>query len=261
MPTDLVKLVTDEGQSVSSEGGPSSEPGAGGGLIEPDLSALKKPLEIVRQSYDDVSVNAGNSTLIWVDAVAAVESVSYQWLRNGHPLVEDEKYFIGTRKPILCVNNAMVASSGTYSCKVSISSESKTAEIKLGVNHTPFTDFLIKRYKSQAEVNQGSNKWLLKPAARGNTYINLALIQESASSDNKADELTLSTSQRDVDDIIKRKEKIEFENVFREYKSKFHSHRRSSREWKEHFSSQNHKRLGKRGVHLKGSKTCLPNIT
>ena len=106
-------------------------------------------LEIVLQTRD-IKVVEGESTLLEVEAAIAHETpISYQWSKDGHPLKVNGEYFIGISKQILCINDAMIASKGVYTCEVKILTESDqtvvvlSEPIVLTVDFGPSTKVLI----------------------------------------------------------------------------------------------------------------------
>ena len=102
-----------------------------------------------------------------------------------------------------------MASEGTYHCEVQTHENKKlqSEPIKLIVKVLPEKKVLIDMYLSQPEVPKDT--W---PPVSNNTYINLALIKPGAI--DKAGEYAYNTIQGDVDDILKDKDRIEYEEVF-----------------------------------------------
>ena len=108
-------------------------------------------LRIVSRTHG-VVVNEENSTLLEVQVKTRHESnISYQWCKDGLPLVERGD-FIGCNKPILCLNNSWVAE-GTYVCKVAIEDDSTPAVcsecINVSVSVSPLKKVLVDRYCTQ----------------------------------------------------------------------------------------------------------------
>ena len=169
------------------------------------------PMEIVRQTRD-LKVNEEKSTLFEVQ-VSHGTTITYQWMKDGAPLNDDSTY-CGTHKQILCINDVTMASEGTYHCEVQTHDNEKlqSEPIKLTVIVPPEKRTLIDRYLSQPEVPEDT--W---PPVSNNTYINLALIKQSEI--NKAGEYAYNTIQGGIDDILKDKEKIEYNEVFSHLKT------------------------------------------
>ena len=172
------------------------------------------PLRIVSKTHG-VVVNEENSTLLEVQVKTRHESnISYQWCKDGLPLVEGGD-FIGCDKPILCLNNSWVAE-GAYVCKVAIEDDSTPAVcsecINVSVSVSPLKKVLVDRYCAQPEIPEDS--W---PPRNSNTYINLALISQG--NIEKAGEYARNTIQGDMDDILANKDSIEYDDVFTDLES------------------------------------------
>ena len=166
------------------------------------------PMEIVRRTHD-LKVNEEKSTLLEVQLSTSHDTtITYQWMKDRAPLSDDSTY-CGTRKQILCINDVTMASEGTYHCEVQTHANKKlqSEPIKLTVIVPPEKRTLIDRYLSQPEIPEDT--W---PPVSNNTFINLALIKQSEI--NKAGEYAYNTIQGDIDDILKDKEKIEYNEVF-----------------------------------------------
>ena len=177
-------------------------------------SPMKRPcllvtsMEIVRQTRD-LKVNEEKSTLLEVQVSTSHDTtITYQWMKDGAPLSDDSTY-CGTRKQILCINDVTMASEGTYHCVVQTHENGnlQSEPIKLIVKVSPEKKVLIDMYLSQPEVPKDT--W---PPVSNNTYINLALIKPGAI--DKAGEYAYNTIQGDLDDILKDKDRIEYEEVF-----------------------------------------------
>ena len=176
--------------------------------------SLKRPrldytsMEILSQTRN-FEVNEEKSALLEVQVTISHETtIRYQWMKDGAPLSDDSTH-CGTHKQILCINDITMASEGTYHCEVQ-SHENKKLQsepIKLIVKVSPEKKVLIDMYLSQPEVPKDT--W---PPVSNNTYINLALIKPGAI--DKAGEYAYNTIQGDVDDILKDKDRIEYEEVF-----------------------------------------------
>ena len=194
-------------------------------LDDEDLSPLaERPcldaplLYIVSQSLDTL-VQEDNSTLLEVQVEARHgTTISYQWLKDNLALKEGED-FIGTNKPILCINNSCISKSeGAYVCKITSEDDHTPASlvysehIYVSISIPPPKKVLVDRYCAQPEIPEDS--W---PPRGGNTYINLALIKQG--SIEKAGEYARNTIQGDMDDIFANKDSIEYEDVFTNLKS------------------------------------------
>ena len=171
-------------------------------------------LRIVSWTHGAI-VNEENSTLLEVQVKTRHESnISYQWCKDGLPLVEGGD-FIGCNKPILCLNNSWVAK-GAYVCKVAIEDDSTSAVccecINVSVSVSPLKKVLVDRYCAQPEIPEDS--W---PPRSSNTYINLAMISQG--NIEKAGEYVRNTIQGDMDDVLANKDSIEYEDVFTDLES------------------------------------------
>ena len=172
------------------------------------------PLRIVSRTHGAI-VNEENSTLLELQVETRHESnISYQWCKDGHPLVEGGN-FIGCNQPILCLNNSWVAE-GAYVCKVAIEDDSTPAVcsecINVSVRVSPLKKVLVDRYCAQPEIPEDS--W---PPRSSNTYINLALIRQG--NIEKAGEYARNTIQGDMDDVLANKDSIKYEDVFTDLES------------------------------------------
>ena len=168
----------------------------------------KPLLSIVDQSYD-TEVADGRATLLYVPASLA-ESVSYQWNKNGEPLADCCTY-CGIEEDILVITSAKQGAQGNYSCCLSYQ-EQKVAsnDITLTLIYIPAKKRMLNLYSVQSEVPKHS--W---PPVGTKTFINLVLIKKiRQQSDPKHYALS-----GDADKVIAQKEKIEYSEVFREYKS------------------------------------------
>lgn len=86
-------------------------------------------LEITIQSYD-TSVDEEKATLLEVELATSPEpSVSFQWMKDGCPLQEEDSFF-GVDKPILCLNSATLALEGVYECLVEASNPVSTVKVQ-----------------------------------------------------------------------------------------------------------------------------------
>ena len=164
-------------------------------------------LEIISQTHD-LKVSEEKSVLLEVQVTTNNKTtITYQWMKDGAPLNDSTDCNI--HKQILCINDVTMASEGTYHCEVQTHGNEvlRSGPIKLTVKFSPEKRALIDRYLSQPEVPEDT--W---PPVSNNTYITLALIKQSEI--NKAGEYAYNTIQGDIDDILKDKEKIEYNEVF-----------------------------------------------
>ena len=168
------------------------------------------PLKIVSQSRN-IHITESNSALLEVQTgIVGDETISYQWMRNGSPLSDDLNYS-GTCKEILYIDCVTIKSEGSYVCKLQCCSETIESDpITVTVEVLPAVETLKDMYCFQPEVPEDS--W---PPV-GNKYINLALIKQgNINSDGK---YTRNTVRGDMDDILRDKDKVEYEEVFYYFK-------------------------------------------
>ena len=164
---------------------------------------------ISQMSYH-TEVADGRSTLFLVQA-SPRESVSYQWKKDGHTL-PNSSTFSGIRDNILVVSHASQGTEGEYTCFVS--KEGKEVcrnKITLTVIYQTDKKQLLTLYSTNQETPQDS--WLPDVSV---TFINLALIKSSKNNTNVCD----YSVRGDADDIIAKKEKIEYKEAFGEYRSR-----------------------------------------
>ena len=166
---------------------------------------------IVSQSLP-TEVADDKSTLLQVQAKPRESVVSYQWYKDGQPLANSSRYS-GVDKDILVVRHASQGTEGEYKCRVSLQDRQVTSNpITLAVNFPPSKKLLLNRYTKLKEVPTSKNDW---PPVVANTFINLALVKSSS---NKKNNTNLSV-QGGADKIIAEKEKMNYDEVFDEYKS------------------------------------------
>ena len=165
-------------------------------------------LKVVHQSCD-TEVADGKSTLLEVQ-VSPNESVSYQWLKDGQPL-SDGLAYSGVYSDILVISLAKQGSEGKYACHISRDGEEVTSNsITMTVSFPPEKEPLILMYKDLNELPQDS--W---PPVNAGPFINLALIKKNKQSGSEVYNYSVRGS---VDDILESKEKVEYEEVFGQYK-------------------------------------------
>ena len=156
-------------------------------------------------------VTDGKSTLLQVQATPIESVVSYQWNRDGQPLTNGSRYS-GVDEDILVVRHASQWTEGEYMCYVSFQDRRVHSNpITLTVHFPPAKNLLLNRYSILKKVPYSKNDW---PPVVANSFINLALVKSSFNK-NISD---LSVCG-DADNIIAEKEKIEYDEVFSEYKS------------------------------------------
>ena len=164
---------------------------------------------ICKTSYH-TEVADGKSTLLLVQA-SPREAVSYQWKKDDQPLLNNSTYS-GVHDDILVVNHASQGTEGEYTCCVSRQGKQVcTNKITLTVLYEAAKKRLINLYLAKSVIPEDT--W---PPTVSKVYINLALIKYSK---NCMDIIDYSI-HGDADDIIAKKEKVEYKQVFGEYNSK-----------------------------------------
>ena len=163
----------------------------------------------ISQSYH-TEVADGKSTLLLVQA-SPRESVSYQWKKDSHPLPNSSTYS-GVHDDILVVSHASQGTEGEYTCFVSKEGKEVCSnKITLTVIYQTDKKQLLSLYSTNNEIPQDS--WLPEVSV---TFINLALIKSSKDYKHVCD----YSVRGDADDIIAKKEKIEYKEAFGEYRSR-----------------------------------------
>ena len=184
-----------------------------------DHSCPDSDIRILYQSVD-TSVSYGKSSLLEVQVSSGPSSVSYQWYKDGHKLsdnihvhgseVSDGNYQ-GTKSSILLVKHSNMASKhieGKYECQM----EGKiiSDEISVKICYPDRVKRLLNKYKFFEEVPKDS--W---PPRRAKSFVELALINRNS---DDVGEYGYSV-RRDMDDIIKKKDKIDYYQAFARYES------------------------------------------
>ena len=158
----------------------------------------------------------GMSTLLQVQSKPK-QSVSYQWNKDGKPLPKNSRRHSGVDEDILVLRRACQGSQGKYTCRVNLQDKqvtrtSKTSNpINLTVHFPPAKEHLLNRYSELKEVPNYRTDW---PPTVANKFIKLAIIKSTARNTKSG------TVQGNADNIIAEREKIEYDEVFGEYKSK-----------------------------------------
>ena len=163
-------------------------------------------LMIINQS-GNTKVADGKSTLLLVQA-SPRESVSYQWKKDGQPLVNSSTY-TGVDDEILVIGHARQGIEGEYTCHVrSEGREICSNKITLTVEFPPAKKLLLDLYSATSEVP--SDSW---PPSGTRTFINLALIESSKEPTDDTDYFILGNP----DKVIAEKKMVEYEQVFYYY--------------------------------------------
>ena len=166
---------------------------------------------IVSQSLP-TEVADGKSTLLQVQTGPRESVVSYQWNKDGQPLANSSRYS-GVDEDILVVRHASQGTEGEYTCCVSLQDRQVTSNsITLTVHFSPAKNLLLNWYSKLKEVPTSKNDW---PPIVANTFINLAFVKSISIKTNN----TNLSVEGGADKIIAEKEKIEYDEIFGEYKS------------------------------------------
>ena len=157
----------------------------------------------------ETEVADGKSTLLEVQ-VSSTESVSYQWMKDGQPLLDSEEYS-GTRTDILFVSQASQGTGGSYACLVRTGDKKVCSDrIIVVVKFSPIKAHILNLYSKYREVPVDS--W---PPVGSSAFINLAMTKSSKL-------CTVSTSyalQGSVDSVIASKVSIKYKQAFKFYKT------------------------------------------
>ena len=157
-------------------------------------------------------VTDGKPTLLQVQARPR-EGVSYQWSKDGESLTNGSGYS-GVDEDILVIRHASQGTEGEYTCCVSLQDRHVSSnKISLTVCYPPAKKHLLNLYGSKKEVSIPKDSW---PPVVSKTFINLALIKSTTGYKTKAD----YSVDGNADKVIDQKEKVEYEDVFSEYKSR-----------------------------------------
>ena len=151
---------------------------------------------------DTMVVDEGKSTLLEVQVV----SESYQWSKDGQPLVDGADYS-GVSSYMLYIDRASHGTEGKYCCCVSGRVSSR--KINVEVIYPQEKEALMNRYSSEVP----KDSW---PPVGNTTFINLVLVKQEPNSITQ-DYYTL---RGDVDDILENKKVVTYEDAFGEYKER-----------------------------------------
>ena len=164
---------------------------------------------ISKMSYH-TEVADGKSALLLVQA-SPREAISYQWKKDGQPLRNSSTYS-GVYDDILVVNYASQGIEGEYTCCVSRQGKEVCSnKITLTVLYEAAKKRLLNLYSAKSLIPE--DNW---PHTVSKVFINLALIISSKDCMDIID----YTIRGDADDIIAKKEKVEYKQVFGQYNSK-----------------------------------------
>ena len=181
--------------------------------------AINDNVNISMSHSENLHTSENVSVLLEVQITSNKEltTLAYQWLKDEQPLQCCEAYS-GTNGPILCITNADIDMDGSkFSCEV------KSNLTKDPVNTTPatlnvscpldeFQGSLCSMYLSQPKVPKDT--W---PPVSSEKHISLALIrQQKVDYSSHYAHLTL---RGDMDDILRQKEKIEYDQVLKSLRS------------------------------------------
>jgi len=146
-------------------------------------------------------VSEGNSTLLEV-TVKSLKSGSYQWKKDGVPLIEGTDYS-GVCSRMLYINRAGERTKGKYFCSIKTDKEIiNTKEIRVIVLYPPEKKELLDYYRKFQNEEMECTP----------TFVNLLLINQK---NRKGCDYTI---RGDVDDILEGKEVVKYEEIFQECK-------------------------------------------
>ena len=181
--------------------------------------AIKDNVNISMSHSENLHTSENVSVLLEVKITSNKEltTLAYQWLKDEQPLQCCEAYS-GTNGPILCITNADIDMDGSkFSCEV------RSNLTKDPVNTTPATlkvscpldeyqGSLSLMYLSQPEVPEDT--W---PPVSSKKHISLALIRQQKV--DYSSQYARLTIRGDMDDILRQKEKIEYDQVLKGLRS------------------------------------------
>ena len=196
-------------------------------LEEPESAVSQQDMEVGQQKpvcktnlpSSSLFVEENKSILLEVKSVSGIEGTfSYEWLRNGHALLNTRQYSL--TGPILCITKADIDMEGhVLSCHIAVKNAKQTLAIETSpvtLNVTCCLDEhkydLNPMYLAQPEIPEDT--W---PPVSSKKYINLALIKQDRI--NCSANYTRLTVRGDMDDILQHKEKIEYKDVIGDLKS------------------------------------------
>ena len=166
-----------------------------------DTHGIQEPLLLhLLFRSDNTVVLEGKSTLLEVQVAGSGEE-SYQWSKEGRPLVEGRD-FCGVSSSMLYINRASQHVEGRYSCSISNGRDAVCSdEIDVQVIYSPEKEHLLQYYHGI------KNNRVCNP-----TFVNLVLINQRGRSRYDY------TIRGDVDDILGNKKIAEYDEIFREHK-------------------------------------------
>ena len=151
------------------------------------------------------TVRFGRSALLEVQVSDSLQSVSYQWMRDGKKLYYNDVYE-GMKNNILCILEA--TDSGNFSCIIKTDDDSvRSKEAYLEVIFPDRDDYLVSKYSQFPEIPKDT--W---PPVSTGAFISIALIEGKKTSFSH-------TISKSIDDILEEKEVIEYKKVFGTYTS------------------------------------------
>ena len=151
------------------------------------------------------TVRFGRSALLEVQVSDSLQSVSYQWTRDGKKLYYNDGYE-GMNNNILCILEA--TDSGNFSCFIKTDDDSvRSKEAYLEVIFPDRDDYLVSKYSQFQEIPKDA--W---PPVSAGAFISIALIEGKKTS-------FTHTISKSIDDILEEKEVIEYKKVFGTYTS------------------------------------------
>ena len=116
------------------------------------------------------TVRFGSSALLEVQVSDSLQSVSYQWMRDGKKLYYNDGYE-GMNNNILCILEA--TDSGNYSCIIKTDDDSvRSKEAYLEVIFPDRDDYLVSKYSQFPEIPKDA--W---PPVSTGAFISIALIE------------------------------------------------------------------------------------
>ena len=168
----------------------------------------------------NIYAEENGSVLLEIQATSELvcgPNIKYQWFVDDKVIPVKSVVHTGTTTPVLCISNADIEMDGSeYKCTVTADTEgvvniSPFTTIKVNCLLDEFTYDLAKLYTVQPEVPRDA--W---PPVSSTKHINLALIWQKKM--NYSSQYTRFTIRGDMDDILRHKEAIEYNEVFKSLK-------------------------------------------
>ena len=122
-------------------------------LYTASTTTFKEMNDTCIKNSGDIEVCDGKTALFWVSANS--QSLSYKWLRNDDPLVNNSTY-TGVGECLLIVSRASQGLEGIYKCVLTQGNDEEIQQMKLEVKYSPVKKCNIEVYKSKKSLPFGN---------------------------------------------------------------------------------------------------------